>query len=517
MNMKSKTILIAVLLPLLVISISCKKEWDEHYNNPPETVDKNLWEDLQLEEDLSMFVDAIKEFEYDTLFDSDNTYTLFVPDNDAVTAFLETGEISPFLLNYHISKHFIQSGFASGSKMIQTLGEKFVRFDKLNNVTTYDGIPLELESPLYRNGKYFKLGAVAPPRQNLFEYFEENNPIFKDYILSQDSIIIDKAESIPIGFDEFGNTVYDTVATIYNEFEDLYFPVREESRNKTATIVFPNEENYHAALDAMATALGDTYTDHSDIPMEWQNDILIPYLLDHGVFPNRVEPIEFIFTGPPTDTLKLKNILGDSIAIDYEPMNKAICSNGYAYDYKNFQVPDTLFSGTIRFEGEWLLKSTGVNKYAWLEDVNVQSDVSFTPSREYSASSSNDSLLFVDFNNGYSGNYSMEFNIDNLFPRRYLMVVRTSVTIGGIFNIYFNGDLVKTIDSYDYVLNPWIYPSVIPGKVYRPENGFSRYDCWLDNTNPYGQATIKYEWVGPGSMPSSGLIFDFIDFVPDSE
>ena len=38
----------------------------------------------------------------------------------------------------------------------------------------------------------------------------------KNYIDSQDSIIIDKEKSEPIGFDPDGNTIYDTVSIIYN-------------------------------------------------------------------------------------------------------------------------------------------------------------------------------------------------------------------------------------------------------------------------------------------------------------
>ena len=119
MNMRSNIILITTSIVLLLLIIGCKKDWDEHYNNAPETVDRNLWEDLQQEEDLSLFVNALIELEYDTLFDSDDTYTLFLPENAAFSQFLDTAEVTNGILDYHISRHFIQSGNITSMKMIQ--------------------------------------------------------------------------------------------------------------------------------------------------------------------------------------------------------------------------------------------------------------------------------------------------------------------------------------------------------------------------------------------------------------
>ena len=164
---------------------------------------------------------------------------------------------------------------------------KNMRFSTmLSRVSYLDDIPLAFESPLYRNGKYFILNQMAIPKLNLYEYIAVNNPVLKAYIDSQDSVVIDKELSTPIGFDDHGNTIYDTVADIINMFELKFFEVSEEFRNRTATIVFPKEDNYNAALTEMAQAINAGYQTYADIPMEWQEDILIPYLLERGVFEN---------------------------------------------------------------------------------------------------------------------------------------------------------------------------------------------------------------------------------------
>ncbi len=512
--MKAISTLAGMISILLIFLIGCKKEWEEHYENKPETVDRNLWEVIKEDGNLSSFVQYMEDHQLDTLFSKNNSYTLLIPDNEAFTNFPSEDSVTQGVLEYHISNHFIQSSNIRGGDKIQMLSEKFVLVENNQGEVSLDGIPIKFESPLYINGKYFIMGEVGRPKPNLFEYFEATNPILKTYINNLDSIILDKEKSRPLGFDENGNTIYDTVAIIYNEFEEEFFPVREEFRHKTATIVFPGEEGYNNALNSMAEVMGDVYTNYRDIPYAWQEDILIPYLLENGIFENSLDESEFVFTGVPGDTLKLKNILGDSVAIDYQVTEKAICSNGIAYNYTDFVIPDTLFMGSVRAEAETWLEETGLNRFSWIpEIVSVQTDQPYAPLQEYIPSASNDSIVRVIFSPGYAGRYTLEIKIDNLFIRKYLMVVRTYMNIGGIYNVYFNGELVKTVDYFDYILQPYFYWSVT-GKRYFPEKGYSYWDAWAINNNEYGDATVKIEYVEPGRINSNGIVIDYIDFIP---
>jgi hypothetical protein len=509
--MDSKIGIAGIIFVLLLVS--CSKDWDEHYNTTAPTSNVNVWDALQKDENLSSFVNYLKEYKYDTLFLTNNTYTVFAPDNEAFTEFLSSGSVNKAILDYHISTFFIQSGAIQGNRKIQTLAEKFALFVNNPLGIFLDEIPIEFESPLYKNGKYFKLNKVALPKPNLYEYISATNPVLKRYIDSQDSIIVDKELSRPIGFDEYGTTIYDTVAIIYNEFEDKFFPVKEEFRYQTATIVFPKEENYNTALTSMALSMNCGYNDYNDVPMDWQDKILIPYLLEHGVFENMVEQEEFL-EETVKDTVKMKNILGDSIVIDYVPAEKTICSNGYAYNYQDFVVPDTLYAAPTRMEAEMLTRDAGGNRYFWNDDVTVVNDVSYPPLQEFVSTASNDSILKVNFTKGYKGKYSVEFNVDNLFPRKYLMVFRTHMYVGGIYDIYVNDQLVKTIDYYTYVLNKGIYYSVT-GKRYLPQGSYNKFDCWLENLTEYGKAKVKIVYTSPGTVLYNGLVLDYIEFIPN--
>lgn len=505
-----------LLLASIFAVIGCSKTWDDHYNKVPETINTNVWDAIQGDNNLSRFVEVMKQYKYDTLFTSNDTYTLFIPNNTAIDNLMQTQKFDTTNLNYLISKYFIQPVDISGTRKLQTLGKKFVLFNNSGSKPTYDGVSLDFESPLYINGKYFVMNEVPQPRMNLYQFFRINNPVLKSYIDKQDSIILDQEKSRPIGFDENGNTVYDTVSITENLFELKYFAVSKEFRSQTATFVYPRLETYNNALEEMAQKLGGNFTSASDVPVKWQEDVLIPFLLDHGTFLNMLEPSEF----PPVriknnrQVFNMLNILGDSVVADYVPVDKYMCSNGVTYDYQHFSIPDSLYNGAEKFEGEWLARASGANKYVWRSNVTVSSTKSFPVLNSYIKGMSNDSILSVNFTKGYAGTFSLQFKFKNLFPRKYRMVVTTHMDIGGLYDIYVDDQLVKSFDYYEYIKSRGLIKSVT-GSIFVPVGRYNKFDCYVDNITQYERPTIRFEYKGPGTaVPQNGLVIDVIEFLP---
>jgi len=458
-----------LIISLVISAFGCADNWDDHYNTQPETINTNVWDAIQSKSELSSFVELMKKYQYDTLFLTDDTYTIFAPDNDAISKLVQSQVSDTTILNYHISRHFIQPVDIQGKRKLQTLAEKYSTFELIDGMPAYDGIKMNYESPLYLNGKFFIMGEVAIPKLNLYEYISRNNTYLKKYIDTKDSTILDRERSRPIGFNEAGETIYDTVAIKVNLFEMAYFPVSQEYRKWTSTIVFPKQENYEHALTQMAEKLGGDFTNYEKIPEKWQQDILIPYLLKHGVFLNMLEPDEFKTIADLHFKKKynMVNIQGDSIVVNYKPTNPYLSSNGIFYDYETFVIPDSLFSGSDKFEGEWLARTVGVDRYAFRSSVSLTSDKSFPVVNSLIANNdsiSNDSIMTVNFDKGYTGKYILQFKARNLFPRKYRMVVYTHMDIGGIYNIYINDHPVKTFDYYEYVLNRGLIPSLTGNK-----------------------------------------------------
>lgn len=515
-----------ILAVLIVTVMGCTKNWDVHYLTQPKTINSNVWDAVKGNSDLSRFVALMEKYKYDTLFKSNDTYTLFVPNNTAMDNMVQSQVSDTTILNYHISRHFIQSVDVQGMRKLQTLAEKFSTFEQGNGKPKYDGIVINFESPLYINGKYFIMSQVATPRLNLYEYFGINTPALKTYIDSKDSIILDP-KSRPIGFDAKGNTVYDTIAIKYNSFEEgakMFFPVSLEFRTSTATFVFPIKEKYESALTVMAQKLGGSFIDYKNIPVAWQNNILIPYLLKQGTFINMLAVNEF--KGKSVLSYKrrysMMNIQGDSITIDYVPTAPYYCSNGIYYDYTNFVVPEKLYNDTITLQGESLIRSVGLNSYKWRDSVKVVSTPpGFYPGRDYVYGASNDSILVVNFTKGYTGKYSVQFKGPNVFPKnKYRMEIRTHMDIGGLYNISVNGELLKRLpadvysfDYYEYVKARGIIKSVA-GPYFTPKGRLNSFDFYVTNIKDYGNPIIKFDYMGPGMAPGNGLVIDAIYFIP---
>lgn len=510
--MKFRSVILLLLLGFVGI-VGCQKQWDDHYNTYEETVNQNVWEVLQSKPEFSDFVSALKLFHIDTVFNSDIPYTIFAPTNDAIKKFTGKSGFNEVIVAYHLSSTIINTSSIPGQRQVQTLTDKYALFNRNGAEVTIDNVKVSAESPLYVNGRIFTLGEVISPLPNLYEFYQFTNPVLSNYIDKQDTLILDKEKSKPIGFDEEGNTVYDTVAIIANKFEMKYFPVKHEYRNLASTIVFPKEEDYREALNVVANSLGGTYNDYSDIPIEWQENVLVPFILHKGVFLNRIEPEEFVWKSP-TDTVKMLNVLGDSVVIDYKPVDKSICSNGYAYNYESFVIPDSLYNGGTKIEGEDLLKVAGFNKYAWSDSVVYRSDIPLTPLQEFVPDASNDSIIRVSFPKGHKGAFSVEFKTPRLFPRRYYAVFSTHMDIGGIYKFYVNGVLAKTFDYYTFVTSRGVINSVIPGKRYVAKGRFNKFDFWVDNIASYGSAVVKIEYSGPGNVLSNGFVMDNMEFIP---
>lgn len=511
-EMKNSIYLI-VLVILISLQTGCKDDtWNEHYDTTPITINQSVWTALKGESSVSKFVKIIEDYNYDdSLFfeGCNDVYTLFVPDNNAVDKYLSDKNIRKEDVAYHILKFFIQPNNIVGERKVQTLLLKFSQFENREGTLYYDDIPVSFTSPLYENGRYFIIGEVASPHPSIYEYISENIPALKIYIDDKDSIVLDKERSKPLGYDDKGNTIYDSVITVINTFEEEFFEVSKEFRLKAATLVFPKKETYQQALTKMALAIGGDYTTYQDIPEKWQQEVLIPYLLERGVFNNQLETRSF-----EKDTLQ--NILGEDVILDYFPVDKAICSNGYVYDYDYFEVLDSLYLKPLRTEAESLLKVLGKDKYSWGDSTKVISDQTFVPDADNVGTASNDSILIVNFPLKYEGAFSLEFKTEPLFPMRYLFVVRTHMDYGGVYEIYVNDELIRTFDWYDFIRLKGIIPSVIPGVRFIADGRYNKFDFWVENITDYGKAKIRFEYKGPSNMVrANGLVLDYVECVTE--
>jgi len=491
---------------LAFISFSgCQKTWDEHYSLKEQSVNKLLWDEIQLNEDFSFFTEYIIANKLDTILTSNQQYTLFVPNNDAFSNLPDSVDIDNFLLNHLISPNMFSLRNIQDISKLQTLSGKFALIEKIDTFFYFDAVRIIGQSPVYLDGRYYEVEEFPFAKLSFNEYFKSELPAIYNYINAQVYDSLDKKLSTPIRIED-GKTIYDSVFISINPFENKYFPISRESRDEFATFILFNQEQYDAALDVMADKLGSVYSSHEDIPRIWQESILFPVIFDNGIFENALS-IEQLFDP------NLLNIQGEKVSLDpasINPESKIECSNGYIYEFYDFQVPDSLFLGEVRVEGESLLDSIGNGKFSWKEGIVVGGTI-FEPVATNTLQASGKKCLVVDMGRSFSGNYFVEVPFRNIFPGRHRLEWRANYRPSGLYKIYINGEELTQYDTYN-LRNPLIS---VTGVINRPTSaGINSVDFWVDNITEFGDVTVRFEYMGSGGSQINGFFIDYLSLIP---
>jgi hypothetical protein len=495
-----------LLFFILVISgQGCKDNWDEHYLPAEAVVDKPIWEAIQEEQRFSVFVEEIKKLSLDTIFKNEITHTLFIPENEALQQALDTSTSPEQLMLYHISPTLFMSRNVTQNRRLQTLLGKFALLSAGENVFLYDDVAIINSSPLFLDGKYYEIESPSIPRLSLYEFTALYSPYLKEYIDSRDSSYLDFELSTPVGFDKYGNTVYDSVVVVVNLFEQEYFPVSKEFRDKNATFVLFTQEQYESALGQVASDIKLPGGTSDAVPEGWQTEVLMPQLLKNSMFEGMLEYQEFMVGEIPS-------ITGDIVKVDYlniNPDSKYLCSNGLTYTYSDFSIPDSLYLGETKIEGESLMDTLGLQQWVWKDDI-VVSGLLAEPKEYESFYASKEGILSVEFPRAYAGAYSMEFIIYNMLPMPYRLVWGSNSRPSGLFALYVNDEKIGEFDSFKFrslILS-------VTDELFRPKDGFNRKDFWVDNITEFGDVRIRFEYLGTGQNETNGLSIDYIKLIP---
>ena len=493
-------ILFLLLTGLLLVHTGCEKKWEEYYRVPDQTNIK-LLDAIKENADYSDFVRYIEETGFDTLLNKSESFTLFIPTNTAFSEMNLSEDEIEWVMGYHIAKTVFIPSNINGMRKLETYIKKFALLTENENGIFFDGVELSQNSPLYKDGIYYEMNQVAYPAPNLYEYMVLENPLFATYVDSRDSVSLDYNESKPIDFDEEGNTIYDSVYFTVNRFERDFYPVTLESRDGEATLVMVAEEKYNEALDLMADNLGSSFLDHHDIPEDWQTEFLLPYIFTNGFFEKSLYYDSFL-----NDSLT--NIQGDLIPVDnrkIDPDSRKICSNGIAFQYMDFVIPEELYLEEIKYEGEDLAVEVSGGFFAWDAEQVTTSDITLIPSIYDHASASEGKYVSIDLPRGHAETYNIEFILPKIFPRIYKLVWRGNYRPSGVIAIYVNDELMGEFDNYNFRK---------PVNGSNPVNGFNKIEFLVENITSYSNVTIKMEYYDPGLGTLNGLNIDYVSLIP---
>lgn len=170
---------------VLLLAVSCNK-WDSHIAVTTPDLDITLMAQIESRPELSDFKDFIMQAKLDTLLNSSKNFTVFAPDNDAMSGLATsiTGDpaaLRKFLLNL-ISGTAFYTRDESDTLRISMLNGKRISFG--NNL--FEDAKLKQGDIYARNGVLHIIDKAITPLPSIWEYINQNQQGYKQntYIAS---------------------------------------------------------------------------------------------------------------------------------------------------------------------------------------------------------------------------------------------------------------------------------------------------------------------------------------------
>lgn len=342
---KPTILVLALLMPLFLIS--CGDLWNNHYSN----TDTQILNDQVLivnqnSEDYIQSVDSLSDMYaflkdngiFDKLDEKNQLHTLFMVydgDFEAVDAANAT-----YISNSHVTDISISPSNLYDQERILMWHGKYVSvsLDSLALLGAIDhievnGIPVRKVIKT-QDGYIYVLNQMIVTPKSLYDVINEldgDYSIFKNLVMEQNVLVFDKLNSKPIGVDNTGNTVYDSVFNITNPFFDKKgFDLTSESL--TATVMIPSNEVIQQAMnDAKAKLTSWEMTRDSAILKKW--------ILEVAFFNAKYSPADLAAN---VDITSIYSRQWRNTVQQVDTENPIALSNGIAYKVKWMKIPNNI-------------------------------------------------------------------------------------------------------------------------------------------------------------------------------
>jgi uncharacterized surface protein with fasciclin (FAS1) repeats len=216
--------------------------WKDDIKVKNDGVNKNLYEVLSSESDISTFAQILQLTGYDRFLQEEQSLTVFAPKNDALSGLdlSDAGQLKEWVKNYiaYLTYFTDQSGkFEVG--YIRMLNNKNVPVQ----TSAVSGATISKPNCVAANGVLHIIDAIIIDRKNVWEYLLEQTGYAQvECIQSFDERVMDTIRSVQTGIDLIGRPIYDTIWTTRNVFLES-FPLANESQLFTVVLLEENTLN----------------------------------------------------------------------------------------------------------------------------------------------------------------------------------------------------------------------------------------------------------------------------------
>ncbi len=341
-RMISSWVISALIFGGLFLFISgCSDNWNSHYKSElisEDVSDMTLYEFFQGESSYRDFFTMLQEAGIDEELSRDQYLTVWAIKNDNFNI-EDMGGIEPdHVAKYHMNYLAFGTTNLKDGLRIQALNGIYLTISQDDNTSYVNDAPI-VSSMRFSNGVVHEIEEMLIPMVNMFEYItllEDDHSIIKDSIITYNRQVFDRMRSVPIGVDETGNTIYDSVFYTSNPlFENADF----SSEFSQFTLFLPSNE----VMNACFAKLGEQYALMGQ-QFSLEDSILALDWIKKAIFHEGV-------INDYTAVLDLNSPFGKVWRTTVQKVDELSfrpVSNGVVYDITEMKVPNNVIISRIK-------------------------------------------------------------------------------------------------------------------------------------------------------------------------
>lgn len=358
--MKARYILLTFVI-LAMMCWGCQTAWDNYFEEKEETegvvYPMNLLEYMETKQEYSDFVDLLHETGVAGELAKDQMLTVWALPNDLMPQEISSYNLSEkrrFIRN-HINNVALYKSKLDGTRKIHTLEGKVLVTGKDRSFFYIDNCAVIHMNQICKNGVVHEVKGPLIPRKNIYEYMMECGDefsIFRDTLNGYNDTIFRPDLSTPLGVNEWGNTIYDSVFVIENPFFSKGDLKDEEAdltlmlpSNKAMKQMLINVTSYFDKVQREFTA-----KDTSEI-MSW----LIRSVIHSGRIVNYAGVV---------NRYSVHNLSWRTdkqlVQEDYTE-----CSNGNVFITTSVTYPKSRYMEQVQIQPNYIFFSSDMNQKAW--------------------------------------------------------------------------------------------------------------------------------------------------------
>ena len=476
-----------IFLALVAFALSsCNDKWADHYfgaSKGEEQLNITTTEFFNTHPEYSAFYSMMKKTGLDKELDKNQQLTIWVVTNDSMAKSGITDN-DTLRMKYHINYlPFVLSDLKSGLRILSLNGIYFQIGAKDNNL--YANSSEITKSFRLTNGVIHEISALMKSKVNMYDYLKglgNDYSIIRDSIFKYNTQVFDKVNSIPIGVDKTGNTVYDSIFYVSNP---LFSSVQFNSEFSQFTAFLPS----NAVIDSCLSSLNAQYLKMGKVIAQ-SDTILAINWIKQAMFYNGT-----LTDFSATDIKSAFSMVWRTTVQQLDTQNPVELSNGLLYNVKKIKIPNNVIITRIKSLVEYWQYQDAV--YPDPADLYTFTGMVGTPSVFVDSATPDPAVLpnYITLNISGDVNSTSEFSME--FPplKTYLdangatKVEVMQVPTGEYYlymgfhssghpyvDIYFNDVLIGTDLPID-LSTPWNFDRVTETSLdLNPVSGIAKWD-----------------------------------------